>query len=68
MVRHTLKILQHLPQDFLIVSDHFGTLCIKGLIFNILLQFRCFSTALTVDIENVFLQIGMADPEYLRFF
>ena len=32
MVRQTLKILQHLPQDFSSVSDHFGTLCIKGLI------------------------------------
>ena len=31
MVRHTLKILQHLLQDFQIVPDHFGTLCIKGL-------------------------------------
>ena len=31
MVRHTLKILQHLLQDFWSVSDHFGTFCIKGL-------------------------------------
>ena len=31
MVRHTLKILQQMQQDFLSVSDHFGTLCIKGL-------------------------------------
>ena len=31
MVRHTLKILQHLLQDFQSVSDHFGTLCIKWL-------------------------------------
>ena len=31
MVRHTLKILQHLLQDFEIVSDDFGTLGIKGL-------------------------------------
>ena len=31
MVKHTLKILQHLLQDFESVSDHFGTLCIKGL-------------------------------------
>ena len=31
MVRHTLKILQHLLQDFWSVSDHFGTLCNKGL-------------------------------------
>ena len=30
MVRHTLKILQHLLQNFKSVSDHFGTLCIKG--------------------------------------
>ena len=30
-VRHTLKILQHLLQDFWSVSGHFGTLCIKGL-------------------------------------
>ena len=29
MVRHTLKILQHLPQNFQSVSDHFGRLCIK---------------------------------------
>ena len=27
----TLKILQHLLQDIKSVSDHFGTLCIKGL-------------------------------------
>ena len=31
MVRHTLKILQQLLQDFLNVSDHFGKLCINGL-------------------------------------
>ena len=31
MVRHTLKILQHLLYDFESVSDHFGTLCIKYL-------------------------------------
>ena len=31
MVRQTLKILQHLLQDFLSLSDHFRTLCIKGL-------------------------------------
>ena len=31
MVRHTLNILQQMLQDFLSVSDHFGTLCIKGL-------------------------------------
>ena len=32
MVKRTLKILQHLLQDFESVFDHFGTLCIKGLI------------------------------------
>ena len=32
MVRHTLKILQQMLQDFYSVSDQFGTLCIKGLI------------------------------------
>ena len=31
MVRHTLKILQALLQDFKSVSDHFGTLRIEGL-------------------------------------
>ena len=35
MVRHTLKILQQLLQDFESVSDHFGTLCIKALISSI---------------------------------
>ena len=34
MVRHTLKILQQMLQDFESVSDHFGTLCIKGLILS----------------------------------
>ena len=33
MVRQTLKILQHLLQDFKSLSDHFGALCIKGLNF-----------------------------------
>ena len=32
MVRHTLKILQHLRQDFKSVSDHFTILRSKGLI------------------------------------
>ena len=32
MVRHTLKILQQMLQDFWSLSDHFGTSCIKGLI------------------------------------
>ena len=31
MVGHTLKILQHLLQDFKSVSDRFWALCIKGL-------------------------------------
>ena len=31
MIRHTLKISQHLLQDFQSVPEHFGTLCIKGL-------------------------------------
>ena len=31
MVRHTLKILQQMLKDFYSVSDHFGTLWIKGL-------------------------------------
>ena len=31
MVGHTLRILQQILQDFKSVSDHFGTLCIKGL-------------------------------------
>ena len=31
MMRHTLKILHYLLQDFQSVSDHFGTLCINGL-------------------------------------
>ena len=29
MVRHTSKILKHLLQDFLSLSNQFGTLCIK---------------------------------------
>ena len=35
MVRHTLKILQQMLQDFQSVFDHFGTLAIKGLIFHL---------------------------------
>ena len=31
MVRHTLKILQQMLQDFESVFDHFGTLYFKGL-------------------------------------
>ena len=31
MIRHTLKISQHLLQDFQSVPEHFGTLCINGL-------------------------------------
>ena len=29
-IRHTLKILQQMLQDFQSVSDHFWALCIKG--------------------------------------
>ena len=32
MVRHTLKILQQMLQNFTSVSNHYGALCIKGLI------------------------------------
>ena len=38
IVRCSFKILQHSPQDFQFVSDHFGTLWIKGL--DILNSFR----------------------------
>ena len=31
MVKHTLKTLQQMLQDFWSVFDHFGTLYIKGL-------------------------------------
>ena len=30
MVRHTLKILQQMLQDFYSVSDHFRTYALKG--------------------------------------
>ena len=36
MVRHTLKILQQMLQDFESVSDHFGSLCINRLTYNII--------------------------------
>ena len=39
MVRHTLKILQQMLQDFKNVSDHFRTLCIKGLNSKVKSQF-----------------------------
>ena len=35
MVRHTLKILQQMLQDFESVSDHFGALCMKGLNYKV---------------------------------
>ena len=38
MARHPLKILQHLRQDVLSVSDHFGTLCMKGLMVMVTLR------------------------------
>ena len=34
MVRHTLKVLQQILQDFQSVCDHFGTLCILGSIMH----------------------------------
>ena len=37
MVRHTIKILQQMLQDFKSESAHFGTLCIKGLIAGMLM-------------------------------
>ena len=40
MVRHTLKILQHLLQDFLSVSDHFTTLRSKGLTILMICKFQ----------------------------
>ena len=39
MVRHTLKILQHLLQGFFSVSDYFRTLCIKGLNLKICISY-----------------------------
>ena len=59
MVRHTSKILQQMLEDFKSVSDHFGTLCIKGLkqeallLFTALLQstFAC-SRATTTTSEK----------------
>ena len=47
MVKHTLKILQQMLQDFESVSDHFGTSCIKGLTCIITI-----TIALTNKIEN----------------
>ena len=38
MVRHTLKIVQQMLQDFSSVSDHLGTLCSKGLTSSHLLK------------------------------
>ena len=38
MVRHTIKILQQMLQDFYSVSDHFGTLCIKGLMMKFMVE------------------------------
>ena len=37
------------------------------LLFDILLRFRSFAVALTADIEKAFLQISIADDDYLRF-
>ena len=38
MVRHTIKILQQMLQDFYSVPDHFGTLCIKGLMMKFMVE------------------------------
>ena len=38
MVRHTLKILQQMLQEYQSVSEHFGMLCIKGLSLVLYLQ------------------------------
>ena len=40
MIRHTLKILQQMLQDFQSVSDHFGALCIRGLMLILILTLR----------------------------
>ena len=48
MVRHTLKILQQMLQDFLSTSDHFGTLGINGLFFFILFIKQCHSWMLVL--------------------
>ena len=58
MVRHTLKIFQQTLQDFQSVSDHFGTLCIKGLAlapdWTILYKNAAFSI-LVLSTEKVFI-------------
>ena len=41
MVRHTLKILQHVRQNFESVSDHFGALCIKCLTLSVPTSQNC---------------------------
>ena len=52
MARHTLKILQQMLQDLKSVSDHFGTLCSKGLTMNSFLFF--FHSISIAAFENSF--------------
>ena len=60
MVRYTLKILQHLVQDFQSMSDHFETLRIKGLNPTISttqaksLRFKRFRTRASLYFKTVF--------------
>ena len=46
MVRHALKILQHLLQDFLSVADPFGRFCIIGFIY---VAVKVINTCITSD-------------------
>ena len=57
MVRHTLKILEQILQDFQSVSDHFGASCIKGL--NVYLQISEYITESRFFIFYFFLQKGI---------
>ena len=59
MVRHTLKIMQQMLQDFQSVSDHFGELCIKGL-KSVLerLLFCLFKEGGLVERDIMYLMIG----------
>ena len=56
MVRHTLKILQHLLQDFQSVSDKFGTLYIKELILENALKGK-------INLSNEFVVTRFKKPE-----
>ena len=54
MVRHAFTIVQYLLQDFYVVSDHFGTLCIKRL--------------LHADITKIQRIIAVVQPNFLYVF